>query len=213
MLFHCFDLGLECFTRICTALRQLIITNHSIDPHYFAEVSSCLDDIMLFTRLRRGTAIPVGAKLLEVRHLPIREKSDLSKVVLSSKRVWKRVSDPAQTKRKLSLSSFAFLTFWDRWCQLPALLRPLQFPQRATLVAAADALGSGLIFAVGGFVKLGTATIWFSEKFAVMDFAFASIELIARMLMLQTIFLAMSAWRRSLCYTVCRQSLLEVDLL
>ena len=211
MLFHCFDLGLECFTRICTALRQLIITNHSIDPHYFAEVSSCLDDIMLFTRLRRGTAIPVGAKLLEVRHLPIREKSDLSKVVLSSKRVWKRVSDPAQTKRKLSLSSVAFLTFWDRWCQLPALLRPLQFPQRATLVAAADALGSGLIFAVGGFVKLGTATIWFSEKFAVMDFAFASIELIARML--QTIFLAMSAWRRSLCYTVCRQSLLEVDLL
>ena len=139
-------------------------TNHSLDPYYFKEVFDCIDEDMRFIRSPTGTAIPVGAKLLEVRHLPIRQKKDLLKVVLSCKRVWLRVADPAQVKRKLSANSIAFLQFWLHWCTLPTLLRPLQFPARTTMVAAADAMGSGTKFAIGGFVKLSTATIWFSER-------------------------------------------------
>ena len=134
---------------------------------------------MRFIRAPTGTAIPVGAKLLEVRHLPICQKKDLLKVVLSCKRVWLRVADPAEVKRKLSANSIAFLQFWLHWCKLPTLLRPLQFPARTTMVAAADAMGSGTKFAIGGFVKLSTATIWFSECFQLVDFAFAGIELSA----------------------------------
>ena len=72
-------------------------TNHSLDPHYFKEVFDCIDDHMRFIRAPTGAAIPVGAKLLEVRHLPIRQKKDLLKVVLS-KRVWLRVA--AKTLRQ-----------------------------------------------------------------------------------------------------------------
>ena len=92
-------------------------------------------------------------------NLPIRQKKDLRKDVLSSKRVWVRVADPAQVKRKLSANSIAFLQFWLHWCKLPTLLRPLQFPARTTMVAAADAMGSGTKFAIGGFIKLSTSTI------------------------------------------------------
>ncbi|CAE7307489.1 unnamed protein product [Symbiodinium natans] len=116
-------------------------TNHSLDPHYFKEVFDCIDERMRFIRSPTGTAIPVGAKLLEVRHLPIRQKKDLLKVVLSCKRVWLRVADPAQVKRKLSANSVAFLQFWLHWCKLPTLLRPLQFPARTTIVAAAGSSG------------------------------------------------------------------------
>lgn len=47
------------------------------------------------------------------------------------------------------------------------------------MVAATDAMGSGTKFAIGGFIKLPTATIWFSECFQLADFAFAGIELSA----------------------------------
>ena len=38
-------------------------------------------------------------------------------------------------------------------------------------------MGSGTKFAIGGFTKLSTATIWFSECFQLAGFAFAGIEL------------------------------------
>ena len=88
-------------------------TNHDIDPHYLAEIAACVDDNLSFTRTPPGTAITVAAKLLEVRHLPIRRRQDLSKVVLSSKRVWlrrRRAADPAQTK-----------TFVEQHCLSPIL--------------------------------------------------------------------------------------------
>ncbi|CAE7469263.1 unnamed protein product [Symbiodinium sp. CCMP2456] len=42
-------------------------------------------------------------------------------------------------------------------------------------------MGSGTTFAIGGFVKLSVATLWFSEQFSVADFAFAGIEFPGRM--------------------------------
>ena len=121
-------------------------TLHSLDPAYFADLYSCLDDGMLFVKVPSGTAIPVGSKLLEARHIPMTQRQDLHKVVLSGKRVWLRVADPAAPKRKLSDCSVAFLKFWQRWCKTPGILRALEAPRRATIVAAADAMGQGLCF-------------------------------------------------------------------
>ena len=44
-------------------------TLHSLDPAYFADLNSCLDDGMLFVKVPSGTAIPIGSKLLEARHI------------------------------------------------------------------------------------------------------------------------------------------------
>ena len=152
-------------------------TLHSLDPAYFADLHSCLDDGMLFVKVPSGTAIPIGSRLLEARRVPMTRRRDLHKVVLSGKRVWLRVADPAAPKRKLSDCSIAFLKFWQRWCKTPGILRALEAPRRATLVAAADAMGQGDRFAIGGFLRFSSCVIWFSESFAVQDFAFSGLTL------------------------------------
>ena len=152
-------------------------TLHSLDPAYFAELSDCLDDNMLFVRVPSGTAVPLGSRLLGARHIPMRQRQDLHKVLLSGKRVWLRVADPAAPTRKLSERSIAFLKFWQRWCRTPGIQRASEAPRRATIVAAADAMGQGPRFAIGGFLRFASCVIWFSEGFEVADFAFASLTL------------------------------------
>ena len=105
------------------------------------------------------------------------QRQDLHKVVLSGKRVWLRVADPAAPKRKLSDCSVAFLKFWQRWCKTPGILHALEAPRRATIVAAADAMGQGDRFAIGGFLRFSSCVIWFSESFTVQDFAFSGLTL------------------------------------
>ena len=139
-------------------------TLHSLDPAYFAELSACLDENMLFVKVPSGTAIPLGSKLLEARRVPMKQRQDLHKVLLSGKRVWLRVADPAATTRKLSECSIAFLKFWQRWCRTPGILRALEAPRCATIVAAADAMGQGQRFAIGGFLRFSSCVIWFSEN-------------------------------------------------
>ena len=107
----------------------------------------------------------------------MRQRQDLHKVLLSGKRVWLRVADPAAPTRKLSECSIAFLKFWQRWCRTPGIQRALEAPRRATIVAAADAMGQGPRFAIGGFLRFASCVIWFSEGFEVADFAFASLTL------------------------------------
>ena len=95
-------------------------TLHSLDPAYFADLHSCLDDGMLFVKVPSGTAIPIGSKLLEARHIPMTQRHDLHKVALSVKRVWLRVADPAAPKRKFSDCSIAFLKFGSGGAKLLA---------------------------------------------------------------------------------------------
>ena len=87
------------------------------------------------------------------------------------------MADPAAPTRKLSECSIAFLKFWQRWCRTPGILRALEAPRRATIVAAADAMGQGPRFAIGGFLRFASCVIWFSEGFDVADFAFAGLTL------------------------------------
>ena len=152
-------------------------TLHSLDPAYFADLYSCLDDGMLFVKVPSGTAIPIGSRLLEARRIPMTQRQDLHKVVLSGKRVWLRVADPAAPTRTRSDCSVAFLKFWQRWCKTPGILRALEAPRRATVVAAADAMGQGDRFAIGGFLRFSSCVIWFSESFTVQDFAFSGLTL------------------------------------
>ena len=94
-------------------------TLHSLDPAYSADLHSCLDDGMLFVQVPPGTAIPIGS-LLEARRIPMTQRQDLHEVVLSGKRVWLRVADPAAPKRKLSDCSIAFLKFGSGGAKLLA---------------------------------------------------------------------------------------------
>ena len=134
-----------------------------LDPAYFADLHSCLDDGMLFVKVPSGTAITVGSRLLEAHRVPMTQPHDLHNVVLSGKRVWLRVADSAAPKRKLSDCSAAFLKFWHQWGKTPGILRVLEAPRRATLVATVDAMRQGDRFAIGGFLRFSSCVIWFSK--------------------------------------------------
>ena len=162
---------------LCRDLNLPPATLHSVDSVYFAELFDCISDDVLYIRTPRGTAIPCGSKFLEARRVAIQQKSDLHKVVLPSRRIWLRVADPASSRRKLSEASVAFLQYWLRWCKSPTLYRSLEFPLRAQLVSAADAMGEGLVFAIGGFIKCGGSCLWFSESVNVSNMNFTGVTL------------------------------------
>ena len=60
---------------------------------------------------------------------------------------------------------------------MPPFYKALQAPPTLEVEAAADAMASGCEFAIGGYIRMPSGTIWFSEYFTVADFSFASIPL------------------------------------
>ena len=138
-LLQAFPMARAWIGTFCRDLHCPPATLHSLDPAYFADLHSCLDDGMLFVKVPSETAIIVGSTLLEARRVPMTPRQDLHNLVLSGKRVWLRVADPAAPARTRSDCSVAFLKFWHQWCKTPGILRVLRAPQRATLVATLDA--------------------------------------------------------------------------
>ena len=153
-------------------------SNYSMDPGDFPSIASFLDDALTFTSRPSGTAIPLGSKLLSVRHVDIKRKSDLAQVPLTSKRLWLRVADPASSRRRLSAASKQFLLYWKHWAEDPPLLRPLQIPLASPVEAAADAMASSNKFAIGGYVKMPSGNLlWFSQSWVMADMQFTKLEL------------------------------------
>ena len=65
---------------ICTPLYTPLSTSYSMDPGDFLALSRPLDHSLCFTSRPAGAAIPLGSKLLSVRHVDIKTKLDLARV-------------------------------------------------------------------------------------------------------------------------------------
>ena len=66
-------------------------TNFSIAPSSWHSIRNFLDESLRFIQAPPHTAIPVGAKLLSARHVPLVCLADLSKVSVTHKRLWLRI--------------------------------------------------------------------------------------------------------------------------
>ena len=84
-------------------LHSVPASHYSLDPSNYSDGVKCLDDSLVFTRRPKGTAIPVGSKLLQVRHASI------------DRRIWIRLRDPGSSKRKLSPQSPKVLKMFEQW--------------------------------------------------------------------------------------------------
>ena len=109
---------------LCT-LYDHVATSYSISPDSWAEMLECLSESAIFLSVTPGTSFPLGGRLLSIRHQDVRTKAEVAKVRLTGKRIWLRVADPTDTRRRLSKTSHALLDFWSQWCHLPPLHRPL----------------------------------------------------------------------------------------
>ena len=149
-------------------MRRPVATSYSVEPSQWIEFISCISDDLLIQRQLPGAALPLGGRLLSVKHQALRSKADLRRVGISPKRIWLRITNPASSKRRLSHQSRVFLRYWQQWAQMPFFSRPLAMPPRwLPDTFAADACASGNKIGIGGFIKMGDApAVWFSEVFS-----------------------------------------------
>ena len=159
-------------------LYSIPATHYSIDNGDWRSFASHLDENLTIISRPQGTALPLGGRLLAVRHQNIQQKSDLAKVHLSNKRIWLRIRDPASTKRTLSPASLRIVQHFIQWVSGLSPMKPLTPKQYWGGTAAADACSSGTTCEIGGFVTSPTGqTYWFSEIYSHSDFNDLGVEL------------------------------------
>ena len=149
-----------------------LATNFSLPLPVWQQLRTYVDTDLHFKITPPGTSIKPGSRLLSVRHVAITSLADLSKVRVSGKRLWARISDPSTGKRRLCATSKVFLSFWQQWCLRPQFYRPLAMPRWSPeMELAADACAHGDAVGIGGWVRFGSQSpLWFSERFRVQDF-------------------------------------------
>ena len=153
-------------------------TNYSVTHDDWPELIHHLAPDLHFTSSPRGTAISKRAKLLSARHKQISSLADIKLVPVTERRIWIRVADPANSRRKLSYPSRSLLRYWLRWAQDPPLMVPMSDPFLFPATAAADAMAEQDYFAIGGFLEIPSkGFLWFSEKWSVQDLSFTGLEL------------------------------------
>ena len=146
-------------------------TLFSVDPGYWLTTIACLSDSLQFTIRPVGTAIPIGGKLLSVRHQPVQSLEDVRNCRLSDKRIWLRILDPTSNKRSLSPSSQRILLMYQEWLKhaTPFISMNPKLPWAGE--AAADACAHGDRCQVGGFLRFANGDMrWFSEQWSPADF-------------------------------------------
>ena len=149
-----------------------LATNFSLPLPIWQQMRTYVDTDLQFKLTPPGTSIKPGSRLLSVRHVEISSLDDLSKVRVTGKRLWARISDPSTGKRRLCATSKLFLSFWQQWCLRPQFYRPLEMPRWSPEVElAADACAHADAVGIGGWVRFGSqCPLWFSELFRVQDF-------------------------------------------
>ena len=157
-------------------------SHYSINPGHWMQAITCLDDNLIFQTQPQGSGIPVGSKLLSVRHQDIKSKSDLSSIYLSERRLWLRVRDFDSSKRKLSEDSLRILRIYLDWISTTSLVKSL-FPRQLWQgFCAADACAYDDICQIGGFIRFPSgSTVWYSSRFTYADFAQLEIPVTSEM--------------------------------
>ncbi|CAE6925850.1 spn-E [Symbiodinium sp. CCMP2456] len=176
-LFKLFPLAKPWLRSLYQDLHTPRATNFSVRQNEWQLFVSCLNDALYLTKLPAGAAITVGSRVLAVRHRKVSTKQQLLGCNIGDKDIWLRIADPASKRRALSAASRHLLRCWLHWSSLPPIWRALRPLQHLKVEAAADAMGNGRTFAIGGDIALPGGEFWFSECFTVEDFAFAELPL------------------------------------
>ena len=146
-------------------------TQFSVDPGNWHDFLQCLSENLTFERQPSNTAIPIGGKLVEIRHHKVTSISDVRAIGVSERRLWLRIRDPSSSRRVLSESSSRMLKVFLRWIEGLSPIRSMWPKSIMAAYAAADACAHGTHAQIGGFIKIDDSnTIWFSESFSPKDF-------------------------------------------
>lgn len=152
-------------------LHAVPASQFSVDPGSWESVCACISDDLIFTRKPPYSAIPINGQLIQVRHQPVRSKSDLFSCALSDKRVWLRIRDPNSIKRKLSADSTRILKMYLKWLSHLSPICTMWPKQQWSGICVADAYATGDQCGIGGAILFPTGQCaWFSLPLHSKDF-------------------------------------------
>ena len=148
------------------------ITHYSIPPEEWRFLPNHLTEDLIFQTQPRGTFIPLGSRLMAVRHQNVQSKNDIRLVRISDRRLWLRISNISSSRRKLSQESCRVLSVFEHWLLHLSPVVSMRPHVTVPIEACADARASGTSCTIGGYVRHATlGQIWFSETFHYSDFA------------------------------------------
>ena len=152
-------------------LHSIPASQFSVDSGSWEDLISCISEDLIFVRKPRFSAIPLQGHLVQVRHQPVKSRSDLRSCALSDKRIWLRVRDPNTSKRKLSTASMRMLHTYKVWLGRLSPIQSMWPKPHWTGLCVADAYAAGSKCGIGGalFFPSG-ACAWFSLQLVSADF-------------------------------------------
>ena len=152
-------------------LHAIPATQFSVDPDQWNFTLSCLSDQLVFEKRPSGSAIPIGGRLVQVRHQHVSTLNDVHRCLISDKRIWLRIRDPASSKRRLSVSSLRVISLFRQWISdVPpsiSIWPKLRWPG----ICVADAFATGTHSGIGGFITFPSGQCkWFSLPISLDEF-------------------------------------------
>ena len=146
-------------------------SHYSINSDSWNEIHRCLNNDLIFISVPPSSAIPVGAKLLQVRHQSVSTKADLVRCHIPDKRIWLRLRHPGSTKRRISPSSHQVLQMYETWLQYLSPFISMWPRQKWSGLCVADAFAQGSRAGIGGIVYFPSGKCsWFSLPLELSDF-------------------------------------------
>ena len=152
---------------LCT----LPASHYSLNPEHWEQLLSSISNDLVFQSRPPGTAIPIGSKLLQVRHATVKQKTDLLSCPHSDRRIWLRLIDPNTSKRKLSMHTSHVLKSFSAWLQVVSPFVSMWPKPQWSGLCVADAFAAGASAGIGGAVFFPSGRCrWFSLPLTTSDF-------------------------------------------
>ena len=152
-------------------LHAIPATQFSVDPDQWNSTVNCLSDQLVFEKRPSGSAIPIGGRLVQVRHQHVSTLNDVSRCLISDKRIWLRIRDPASSKRRLSVSSLRVIDLFRQWVSEVPPCISIWPKMRWPGICVADAFAAGSKSGIGGVITFPSGMCkWFSLPISLDEF-------------------------------------------
>ena len=139
---------------------------YSVPAQFWADFLSVLNDEAVVAAVSPSLSLPIGGRVVEYSHLPVRAKSDLPITPFKSHLQWVRVQDLRATAITLTKDAVSYLQWFRSLLRRSQHVFSIHMPTLFVSKAAADAYAQDQRFGIGGWIITPRSIVWFSEEFS-----------------------------------------------
>ena len=142
---------------------------YSVAPQFWQEFRSLLDASATVVRTSPALCLPLGGRVVEYSHIPIRGKEDIPPMPWKSNLQWVRVQDLGASTITLTKAAISQMRWFLSLASSSRRIFSLHLPQALAVKAAADAFAHDNAFGIGGWIITSSQIVWFSEQYTMED--------------------------------------------